>query len=165
MRLSGRVSHHFLLALTTFLLGFDCFSSAAIADRPNVIAILADDMGVGDVAAFNGGRNHTLIIDSLAKEGMWFDCPYSASPVCSPARAALLTLLKAVLQHEVDEFLAFKKGGGLFMLPIGNKLEIELATQRLVTFLKECCVFLQRNDIVRVTVDGKHWHLMLGETS
>lgn len=59
--------------------------------QPNVILILADDMGVGDVAAFNGGRNRTPHLDKLAREGLWFENAYSASPVCSPARAALLT--------------------------------------------------------------------------
>ena len=56
-----------------------------------VILILADDMAVGDVAAFNGGRNATPNIDRIIKEGVWFNAAYSASAVCAPARAALLT--------------------------------------------------------------------------
>ena len=64
---------------------------SSAADRPNVILILADDMGVGDVAAFNCGLNRTPNIDRLAAEGLWFERAYSGSPVCAPSRAALLT--------------------------------------------------------------------------
>lgn len=61
------------------------------ATPPNVILILADDMAVGDLGAFNGGRTRTPALDRLMAEGLWFDRAYSASPVCAPARAALLT--------------------------------------------------------------------------
>ncbi|HBJ86887.1 MAG TPA: arylsulfatase [Verrucomicrobiales bacterium] len=63
----------------------------AFAEVPNVIVILADDMGAGDVAAFNGGRNRTPNIDKLVSEGLWFERAYSGAPVCAPSRAALLT--------------------------------------------------------------------------
>ncbi|MES2694825.1 MAG: arylsulfatase, partial [Verrucomicrobiota bacterium] len=66
-------------------------AAARAATPPNVIFILADDMAPGDIAAFNGGKTRTPAIDRLAKEGVWFDSAYSASAVCSPARAALLT--------------------------------------------------------------------------
>lgn len=65
--------------------------SAFAAPPSNVILILADDMCVGDVALFNGGRNRTPNIDKLIGEGLWFDRAYSGSCVCAPARAALLT--------------------------------------------------------------------------
>lgn len=58
---------------------------------PNVILILADDMAVGDIAAFNSGLTRTPAINSLIRDGLWFEQAYSASPVCAPARAALLT--------------------------------------------------------------------------
>lgn len=60
-------------------------------DRPNVILILADDMGVGDLSFINGGITRTPNLDRLASESAWFDQAYSAAPVCAPARAALLT--------------------------------------------------------------------------
>ncbi|KAA5547045.1 sulfatase-like hydrolase/transferase [Roseiconus nitratireducens] len=59
--------------------------------RPNVVLILADDMGVGDFASLNGGRSRTPHLDRLKSEGVWFSQAYSASPVCAPARAAMLT--------------------------------------------------------------------------
>lgn len=59
--------------------------------RPNVIFILADDMGYGDMSLFNGGLSQTPVLDALAGEGTCFTQHYSASPVCNPARAGLLT--------------------------------------------------------------------------
>ena len=59
--------------------------------RPNVILILADDLALGDLARVNGGRTRTPHLDRLAAGGVWFHAAYSASAVCAPARAALLT--------------------------------------------------------------------------
>jgi arylsulfatase A len=58
---------------------------------PNVILILADDMGLGDLSCFNGGLSRTPNLDRLVGDGVWFNQGYSASAVCAPARAALLT--------------------------------------------------------------------------
>lgn len=81
-----------------WLLGLVVGSPLAAADTgraaprpPNVILILADDMAPGDIAAFNGGRTRTPAIDRLVAEGVRFSAAYSASAVCAPARAALLT--------------------------------------------------------------------------
>ena len=60
-------------------------------NRPNVILILADDMAPGDLSSLNGGRSRTPNLDRLKRESAWFPNAYSASPVCAPARAALLT--------------------------------------------------------------------------
>lgn len=57
----------------------------------NFVFILADDMGYGDFARVNGGMSRTPSIDRLMGEGLSFTQQYSASPVCAPARAALLT--------------------------------------------------------------------------
>jgi len=60
-------------------------------DKPNVIFILADDMGYGDFSYFNNGLSSTPVLDELIKEGICLTQHYSASPVCAPARASLLT--------------------------------------------------------------------------
>src|SRR5437879_4328597 len=62
----------------------------AASSPPNVIVILTDDLGFGDVG-FNGSRIRTPNLDRLANDGMRFAQFYSASPVCSPSRASLLT--------------------------------------------------------------------------
>ncbi len=58
---------------------------------PNVVVILADDLGWADVGADAASFNLTPHIDSLARDGVRFTDAYAAAPVCSPSRAALLT--------------------------------------------------------------------------
>ena len=55
--------------------------------RPNVLVILADDMGYGDFGAFGDGTPETPHLDRLAAEGLSLTHHYSAAPVCAPARA------------------------------------------------------------------------------
>jgi arylsulfatase A len=62
-----------------------------MAQRPNIVFILADDMGYGDFGCFNYGASQTPVLDALAAEGVALTQHYSASPVCAPARASLLT--------------------------------------------------------------------------
>lgn len=64
---------------------------AAAAPPPNVILILADDLGYGDLGCYGSQRNRTPHLDRLAAEGARFTDHYSCSPVCSPARAGLMT--------------------------------------------------------------------------
>jgi arylsulfatase A len=59
--------------------------------RPNIILILADDMGYGDFAVFNNGISSTPTLDALIEESLCFTQHYAASCVCNPSRAALLT--------------------------------------------------------------------------
>src|SRR6187401_2929276 len=59
--------------------------------KPNVIIILADDLGYGDIGAFGATDIRTPNIDRLASNGLKLTSFYSTSPVCSPTRAGLLT--------------------------------------------------------------------------
>src|SRR5204862_465319 len=66
--------------------------AAAAADvKPNVVLILADDLGWTDLACFGSDLHETPALDRLARDGMKFTQNYSACTVCSPTRAALLT--------------------------------------------------------------------------
>ena len=65
--------------------------SVHAAERPNVVIILADDLGRGDYSAFGTKDIRTPGIDRLCREGLTFDNFYANSCVCSPTRAALLT--------------------------------------------------------------------------
>lgn len=67
------------------------FAGRASKDRPNIILILADDVGYGDVGCYGNETITTPNIDALAKGGVRFTDFHSNSPVCSPTRAALLT--------------------------------------------------------------------------
>lgn len=59
--------------------------------RPNVIVILADDLGYGDLSSFGAPDLRTPNIDALVAAGIRLDNFYANSPVCSPTRASLLT--------------------------------------------------------------------------
>ena len=59
--------------------------------KPNIILIIADDMGYGDFGVFNDQISCTPTLDSLVDEGVCLTQHYSAAPVCTPARAALMT--------------------------------------------------------------------------
>jgi len=61
------------------------------ARKPNVIFILADDLGWGDLSCYGGRKIQTPNIDNLSKGGTLFTQFYQAGSVCSPSRAALLT--------------------------------------------------------------------------
>ncbi|MDY8134172.1 arylsulfatase [Aquimarina sp. 2201CG5-10] len=62
-----------------------------IKAKPNIIYILADDLGYGEVGVYGQTKIETPNIDNLAKEGMLFTQHYSGAPVCAPARSVLLT--------------------------------------------------------------------------
>lgn len=60
-------------------------------NKPNVIIIMTDDQGYGDLSCMGATDFRTPNIDAIANEGLRFSSMYSASPVCSPSRASLLT--------------------------------------------------------------------------
>lgn len=59
--------------------------------KPNVIYILADDLGYGELGCYGQSKIKTPNIDALAKNGMRFTRHYSGAPVCAPSRGVLLT--------------------------------------------------------------------------
>lgn len=59
--------------------------------RPNVILIMADDLGKYEVSAYGARHIETPNIDQLSKEGVLFENAYVTAPICSPSRAAILT--------------------------------------------------------------------------
>lgn len=76
----------FLVVLTIFLV-----SLARAADKPNIIYILADDLGYGDLGSFGQITLKTPTLDRMAAEGVRFTRHYSGSTVCAPSRAVLMT--------------------------------------------------------------------------
>lgn len=63
----------------------------ANTNPPNVILILADDLGYGDLSCYGQQKMHTPNIDALAASGMLFTQHYAGAPVCAPSRNAILT--------------------------------------------------------------------------
>lgn len=66
-------------------------ATGASSQKPNVIFILVDDMGYGDLGCYGNTFHETPNIDRLAQEGMKFTNAYAAAPNCSPTRASVLT--------------------------------------------------------------------------
>jgi arylsulfatase A-like enzyme len=66
-------------------------SAGVVARPPNVVIVMADDLGYGDVGAYGNPLIHTPNIDRLARAGARFTDFYAAHSTCSPSRAALLT--------------------------------------------------------------------------
>lgn len=60
-------------------------------NKPNVVIILADDLGYGDLGVYGHPIVKTPNIDKLAQEGVRFSQYYAPAPLCSPSRAGLLT--------------------------------------------------------------------------
>ncbi|HCD53373.1 MAG TPA: N-acetylgalactosamine-6-sulfatase [Balneolaceae bacterium] len=75
------------------LIGFitSCSNPEPTSELPNIIHVFVDDLGYGDVGAFGATDIKTPNIDRIADEGIKFTEFYSASSICSPSRAALLT--------------------------------------------------------------------------
>lgn len=77
--------------------------------RPNILFVLTDDQGAWALGSAGNREIHTPVLDGLARRGMRFDNFFCASPVCSPARASILTG-RIPSQHGVHDWLA---GGNL----------------------------------------------------
>ena len=60
-------------------------------EKPNILFILADDLGWKDLACYGNLHVETPVLDSLARSGVLFTQSYAACPVCSPTRASILT--------------------------------------------------------------------------
>lgn len=78
-------------AFVVLLIGLISVQIFPQTKRPNVVFILIDDLGYGDLANYGHPFVKTPNIDNLAKQGIKFTNFYSASPLCSPSRAAFLT--------------------------------------------------------------------------
>ena len=80
---------HLSAILAVAAVGFA--ASLHAADKPNVVLIVADDLGARDLGCCGSTYYHTPNIDRLAKQGVRFTDAYASCPVCSPSRVALLT--------------------------------------------------------------------------
>jgi arylsulfatase A-like enzyme len=80
----------FLLAVL-----FGCQSTfsaqSALSTKPNIVIILADDLGYGDLSCYGAARIHTPYVDRLASEGMRFTEAFAPASTCTPSRYGLLT--------------------------------------------------------------------------
>lgn len=138
----GRISKQLvLLAAIPILL----LRGHVLADenRPNIIVIMADDLGYGDVGCYGSKTIPTPHLDQMAAEGIRFTSGYSPASTCTPTRYSLLT----------GEFAFRRKGTGV--APPNSPLVVPVGKPTLPSVLKQSGY--------RTGVIGK-WHLGLGGT-
>ena len=116
--------------------------TASGADKPNIIVIMADDLGYGDVGCYGATAVKTPNIDRLASEGQRFTSGYCSASTCTPTRFSLLTGTYA-FRH---------KGTGI--APPAAPAIIEPGTETIASLLKKAGY--------QTAVIGK-WHLGLGD--
>jgi len=82
---------YIVIVIFLFLIFISCSTKKEDPTRPNIIYIMADDLGYSEVGCYGQESIQTPNIDKLASEGMKFTQHYSGSPVCAPARSVLMT--------------------------------------------------------------------------
>lgn len=87
MSSNPRIHLRLFCALATFF----CGHSVAADRKPNIIVIMADNLGWRDLRCYGNAQLDTPAIDQLAAEGVRFTDGYAAAPVCTPTRAAMMT--------------------------------------------------------------------------
>lgn len=80
-----------LTLLSQLLLFFGYISVSAQTKPPNIILIIADDLGYSDLASYGNKNVHTPYIDSLGLKGVRFTQAYVTSPICAPSRMGIIT--------------------------------------------------------------------------
>jgi arylsulfatase A len=135
MRSTLTLSRAAWLALIAVVVRFGLSASGdalASAQRtaPNIVFILADDLGVNDLAVYGRRDHRTPNLDRLAAEGLRFTAAYVASPICSPSRAALMSGLAPARLH-LTTFLPGRADAAsqkLLHPPIRQQLPLEEET-------------------------------------
>jgi arylsulfatase A-like enzyme len=127
----------------------DSVPSVPLPAKPNIIVILADDLGWTDLGCQGSDLYRTPNLDALASRGMRFTNAYAACPVCSPSRAALLTGQYPARLHLTDWIPG--KGSK------GRKLQEPQWTESLPPEAPTIAELLQQGGYTTVTI-GK-WHL------
>lgn len=89
----GRISILFALVVFTMspFLSRVSAQNSSVREKPNIILIVADDLGYGDISSYGATKISTPNIDALSKEGVKFKNAYAASSMCSPSRYSILT--------------------------------------------------------------------------
>jgi arylsulfatase A-like enzyme len=140
----------------TFLAGVALAQSAtalaASAPRPNIVFILADDLGVMDIGCYNPKSFYeTPNIDALARRGMRFTQGYAACPVCSPTRASIMTG-KYPARVGVTDYIGRNRAAKMKPADNANHLALE-----------EVTVAERLREAGYATFFAGKWHLGTGE--
>lgn len=116
-----------LALFTLSLFSISAVPASAAETKPNIIFILADDLGVSDLGCTGSTFYETPNLDRLAREGMRFTQAYAACPVCSPTRAAAMTG-KYPQRTGITDFIGGYRKGRLLPAPNADHLALEEVT-------------------------------------
>ncbi len=118
----------FLLSIASLL------PAQQVSKQPNIIVIIADDLGWADLQCYGSTFYETPVLNKLATQGIQFTNGYASCPVCSPTRASLLTG-KYPVKTGVTDWIKGRQAGGiakpyekLIAKPIQNQLALEEQT-------------------------------------
>ena len=96
------MKRYYNIFLIIFLVISTIASKSDENNKPNIIYILADDLGYGELGSFGQKQIETPYLDKLALDGMLFTNHYSGSPVCAPSRSVLMTGMHTGTTHIRD---------------------------------------------------------------
>jgi arylsulfatase A-like enzyme len=105
-------------------------SDSFAAEKPNIVFIYTDDLGINDLSCYGRHEHDTPHLDKLAADGVRFTASYCAQPICSPSRAAVLTG-KAPARLHLTTFLPGRRDASsqrLLHPPIQTQLPLEERT-------------------------------------
>jgi arylsulfatase A-like enzyme len=125
----------FLLLITPFLCLFQQAAADPPKQKPNIIVILADDLGWADLSCYGSTFHESPNLDKLAAQGMRFTQAYSSSPYCSPSRASLLTGRNPA-RLEITDYIPSNGKSGKF-LPAEMKMELPLEEVTIADLLRD----------------------------
>jgi len=131
---SHSIMKHTLAFFLTLLASVSA-SAAGPKQKPNVVVILADDLGWADLSCYGSTFHETPHLDELAREGMRFTQGYAAHSYCSPTRAALLTG-RDPARLKITDYIPSNKKTGKYLPGVINK-ELPLAEVTLAEILRE----------------------------
>jgi hypothetical protein len=112
-------------------------ASAKHKKKPNIVYILADDLGYAELGCYGQKKIKTPNIDKLAAEGMRFTQHYSGNPVCAPSRCALMTGLHTGHTQVRGNKQVGGKEGWVLGSTIGGQWPLEAGTVTVAKILKE----------------------------
>ena len=125
-----------LAVLAGCLLAIPCKAGNRPDPSPNIIVVVVDDLGWTDLGCYSSSFYDTPRVDALARAGIRFTQAYSASPVCSPTRAALMTGRHPVRVGITDWIRGFQANDPLLATP-EDRDELALEEVTIAEVLKE----------------------------
>ena len=132
--------------------------AAAAAERPNIVVIFTDDLGINDLACYGRQDQATPRLDALAGEGIRFTSAYCAQPICSPSRAAILTGKHPARLHITTYLPGRPDARSQKLLHPKIQMQLPLEEKTLAEYLKEAnrrtMIFaMSIRDMLAFTVD------------